>query len=57
MNINGNYGLYLDIGGENREHGDLVWDNGDYILEIAGDLSKSELVNLAQSAKVMRIEQ
>ncbi len=57
MDINGNYGLYLDIGGENREHGDLVWDNGDYILEIAGDLSKSELVNLAQSAKVMRIEQ
>ncbi len=56
MDINGNYGLYLDIGGENKEHGDLVWDNGDYILEIAGDLSKSELVKLAKSVKTMSIK-
>ncbi len=53
MDINGNYGLYLDIGGENREHGDLVWDNGDYILEIAGDLNKITLSKLAKSVKIL----
>ncbi len=51
VEINGHYGLYIDFGTEKREHGDLVWDNGDYILEINGDLSKSELISLAQSAK------
>ncbi len=52
VEINGHYGLYIDFGTEKREHGDLVWDNGDYILEINGDLSKSELVNLAKCIKV-----
>ncbi len=51
VEINGHYGLYIDFGTEKREHGDLVWDNGDYILEINGDLSKSELISLAQSVK------
>ncbi len=52
VEINGHYGLYINFGTEKREHGDLVWDNGDYILEINGDLSKSELVNLAKCIKV-----
>lgn len=30
-----------------------AWDNGDYILEIWADLTKSEIVNLAKSAKVL----
>ncbi len=30
-----------------------AWDNGDYILEIWADLSKSEILNLAKSAKVL----
>ncbi len=51
VEINGHYGLYIDYGTEKMEHGDLVWDNGDYILEISGDLSKSELISLAQSAE------
>ena len=31
----------------------VAWDNGDYILEIWADLSKSEVLNLAKSAKVL----
>ncbi len=31
----------------------VAWDNGGYILEIWSDLSKSEAVNLAKSAKVL----
>lgn len=31
----------------------IAWDNGDYILEIWADLSKSETINLAKSTKVL----
>lgn len=31
----------------------VAWDNGDYILGIWADLSKSEIINLAKSAKVL----
>lgn len=31
----------------------VAWDNGDYILEISADLSKSEVLNLAESTKVL----
>lgn len=30
----------------------LVWDNGDYILEIYGDFTKDEMISLAKSAKI-----
>ena len=31
----------------------VAWDNGDYILEVWADLSKSETINLAKSAKIL----
>ena len=54
VDINGNYGLYLDLGKEKSKRGDLVWDDGDYIFEINGDLPKNELINLAKSAKFLK---
>lgn len=30
-----------------------AWDNGDYILEVCGDLSKSEVINLAKTTKIL----
>ncbi len=30
----------------------LVWDNGDYVLEIYGDFTKDEMLVLAKSAKI-----
>ncbi|MDE7398925.1 MAG: DUF4367 domain-containing protein [Oscillospiraceae bacterium] len=48
VNINGNYGLYFP----DYDGGLIVWDNGDYILELSGDMNKDVLLNLAKSAKV-----
>lgn len=33
----------------------LVWDNGDYVLEIYGKFAKNELISLAKSAKVKEL--
>lgn len=32
----------------------IVWDNGDYILELYGETSKNELYDLAKTAKVYK---
>lgn len=52
IDINDYYGLYLNLGNKDREKGVIVWDNGDYIMEVKGFLSKNELINLAKSAKL-----
>lgn len=52
VGVNGHLGLYLDFGTEPDENGLLVWDNNDYIFEISGNFTKSELINLAESAKI-----
>lgn len=53
VDINGNKG-YLwrdshDIYGHTMKT--LVWDNGEYIFELHGEISKNMLINLARSAK------
>lgn len=50
--INGHDGLYIDFSGKGEIFGSVVWDNGDYILSIDGNLAKNELFDLAKSAKV-----
>lgn len=37
---------------EDGINGTIVWDNEDFILEIGGDLSKEELIALAESVKI-----
>lgn len=44
---------HIGIGLEGKESYMAAWDNGDYILEISADLSKSEVINLAKSAKIL----
>lgn len=46
--VNNKNGYFIAF--ENRSL--LVWDNGDYVLEIYGDFSKEEMINLAKSAKI-----
>lgn len=53
IEINGRYGVCLDFSDDKRYKSVVIWDNGDYILEIIGDLPKNLLVNLAESAKVL----
>lgn len=46
-------GEHFGIGLEGKKSYIVAWDNGDYILEISADLSKSEVLNLAESTKVL----
>mgnify|MGYP004467196215 FL=1 len=52
IEINGHYGLCLEFNSNGYLHSSLIWDNGDYILELSGDLTKIEIINLAKSTKV-----
>lgn len=47
--VNNHYGLYMDFSDTEHASGIIVWDDGDYIFEIFGDLSKNELLNLAKT--------
>lgn len=51
LDINGHYALYLDFSNSEQIRGLIVWDNEDYVLQVSGNFTKSELVNLAKSAK------
>ncbi len=53
VDINGHNGLFIDFTMEEHIHSLLLWDNGDYILELSTDLYKNETINLAKSAKVL----
>lgn len=48
VEINGHDGFYICWGDDERDLGEIVWDNGDYILTINGMLPKIELLNLAK---------
>lgn len=52
IEINGHYGLCLEFNSNGYLHSSLIWDNGDYILELSGDLPKTEIIDLAKSTKV-----
>ncbi len=53
IDIDGHYGLYVDFCHDERTHSLVLWDNGDYILELSADLPKNETINLAKSTKVL----
>ncbi|MCH5196955.1 MAG: DUF4367 domain-containing protein [Oscillospiraceae bacterium] len=53
IEINGHYGLFLDVSAEENIAYCVIWDNGDYILEIGSNLDKNSLLNLAKSAKIL----
>lgn len=53
VTVNGHPGVYVNFPRDDeRFRGILIWDNGDYILSIGGDLDKNELLNIAKSAKI-----
>lgn len=57
IEVNGFYGVFIDYKDSYRdsEHiaSSVVWDNGDYILQIDGNLSKDIILDLAKSTKVL----
>ena len=54
IEINGHNGLCLDFSDDEHNDSLIVWDNEDYILEISGDLTKNDAINLAKSAEVLK---
>lgn len=53
VEINGHPGVFVDFSNDERNSAHLIWDNGEYILYLLGNLTKSELLDLAKSAKVL----
>lgn len=53
IEINGNNGVCLNFSDDEHFRSVVIWDNGDYILEIIGNLPKSHLIDLAESTKVL----
>ena len=49
IKINGSPAYYLVYG---NDLGIVVWDNGDYILEVGGYLTKNELIAFAESVEL-----
>ena len=53
VEINERYGVFLDLSNTEQNRALLIWDNGDYIIEISGKLSKEDMIDLAKSAKII----
>ena len=53
VEINGHSGVTLEITIDNQVLNGIIWDSGDYILQISSNLDKNELLYLAKSAKVV----
>ncbi len=53
IEFNGNNGVCLDFSDDEHFRSVVIWDNGDYILEIIGNLPKSRLIDLVESTKVL----
>ncbi len=53
VDINGYDGLFIDWSDDDYICCEAVWDNGDYILTVEGNLTKSELIDLAKTVKLV----
>ncbi len=53
VTVNGRPGIYVDFPRDDAASwGILMWDNGDYILSVDGNLDKNELMKIAKSTKI-----
>lgn len=53
IDIKGHEGLCIELEGKEQISSVVLWDNGDYILEVGANLSKNEVINLAKSTKIL----
>ncbi len=53
IDIKGHEGLCIELEGEEQINSVVLWDNGDYILEVGANLPKSETINLAKTTKII----
>lgn len=52
VDVNGRTVLCIDFGDETFSQSLVLWDNGDYIMEVVADLDKSETLNLSNVTKL-----
>lgn len=52
VDINGHSGVFMDKSDGDHIEAYVLWDVGDYILQISGDLPKNDILNLAKSAEL-----
>ena len=55
VDINGYIGVYNDMTDGIQIASNIYWDDGDYIIDLTGEMSKNDLLNLAKSAKLSEI--
>lgn len=53
IEINGHSGVILDMSNETDKAVSVIWDNGNYILQLFGNCDKNELLDLVKSAKLL----
>lgn len=54
IDIKGHVGLCVDFSDDEHSSALIIWDNGDYIIDIGGDLPKNELEKLAKNTKILK---
>ena len=52
VDINGHCALLLDYSSIGEKFSGVIWDNGDYVIELCGNLYKNQMIDLAKTAKV-----
>ncbi|MGN0684313.1 MAG: DUF4367 domain-containing protein [Oscillospiraceae bacterium] len=52
IDINGHSALLMDYSSIGEKYSGVLWDNGDYAIELFGNLPKNEIIDLAKTAKV-----
>ncbi|MCI7691538.1 MAG: DUF4367 domain-containing protein [Oscillospiraceae bacterium] len=52
VDINGHCALLLDYRGVGEKFSGVIWDNGDYVIELCGNLYKNQIIDLAKTTKV-----
>lgn len=51
--MNGHEAIHICFSDQEGFRSVVIWDNDDYILELFGDLSKNNILELAKSAKIL----
>lgn len=51
--INGCFGFCIDFSDDKHNSSLVIWDNGDYIIEIIADIDKNSIINLSKIDKVL----
>lgn len=53
VEINGHAGVFIDFSNDELNSSHFIWDSGEYIIILSGDVPKNSMLNLVKSAKVL----